>query len=489
MALDRSVVLRSGLPGIPVGELTRLVARELERYGPTSLLRLDARASARPVDAVIRPLRPGGEAGNLAIYIPRGAFQSIPSIADQLIRRVRSPYAVLDDHGILLINSTTTTVPGRITLAGGSHCTVSLEQRRHGWAVVKTVAKNDQGGNADSLHRHQNEAEWLSAVSRVSSWFSAVESITDEESSFAFSSEFFPGYSAAELLLHGSLTGGSLANVLIRIYDELKNGFYKRKPVVVRWKDIDVTYVDKIRRRRLSLLEHIGETQPLLGALLTARRIQVNGHECLSLPALLDIVDSEPLWQPVVRPAARHACHGDLILEDILLDSGISWRPHSDVGSITTYHGNDPVPQRSRRKIKLIDPNPYNVNAIYDLAKTMLSLWLGYELVYFDMFHLSGKVWDRQDKVTIRISLAETRYQEELKVASARFMAYAQAELAAVCGLRERDFRRSVRMCPFTGLRPAIVRPRPGWRAWPVARQRQAPGTASVPARSGWRAA
>ena len=40
------------------------------------------------------------------------------------------------------------------------------------------------------------------------------------------------------------------------------------------------------------------------------------------------------------------------------------------------------------------------------------------------------------------------------------------------------------------GLRPAIVRPRPGWRAaWPVARQRQAPGTASVPARSGWRAA
>ena len=38
-------------------------------------------------------------------------------------------------------------------------------------------------------------------------------------------------------------------------------------------------------------------------------------------------------------------------------------------------------------------------------------------------------------------------------------------------------------------LRPAIVRPRPGWRAaWPAARQRQAPGTASVPARSGWRA-
>ena len=40
------------------------------------------------------------------------------------------------------------------------------------------------------------------------------------------------------------------------------------------------------------------------------------------------------------------------------------------------------------------------------------------------------------------------------------------------------------------GLRPAIVKPRPGWRAaCPVARQRQAPGTASVPARSGWRAA
>ena len=100
-----------------------------------------------------------------------------------------------------------------------------------------------------------------------------MEFITDEESSFTFSTEFFPGYSAAELLLHGSLTGGSLADVLIRIYGELKNGFYKRKPVVVRWKDIDTTYIDKIRRRRRSLLEYIGETQPLLGVLLTARRI------------------------------------------------------------------------------------------------------------------------------------------------------------------------------------------------------------------------
>jgi hypothetical protein len=256
-----------------------------------------------------------------------------------------------------------------------------------------------------TLHRHQNEAEWLSAVNRFSSWFAAIESVSDENSSFTFISEFFPGYSAAELLLHGNLTGGPLADVLICIYEELRAEFYGRKPITVRWKDIDTTYVEKIRRRKQSLLEYIGGTQPLLRALFTARRIQVNGHDCPSLSTLLNIVDGDALWQPVVRPIARHACHGDLILEDILLDSGIvrSSGPGGSTG--TARPGHDPEAQGSIRNIKLIDPNPYNTGAIYDLAKTMLSLWLGYELVYFDMFDLSATVRDRQDEVVINISL------------------------------------------------------------------------------------
>jgi hypothetical protein len=99
MALDRSMVLRSGLPGIPVAELIRLVARELERCGPVNRLRSGTRAGAGPADAVVRPLRPGGEAfRNLALYVPGRALEFTPDIVSQLTSRARSPYAVLDSH-------------------------------------------------------------------------------------------------------------------------------------------------------------------------------------------------------------------------------------------------------------------------------------------------------------------------------------------------------------------------------------------------------
>ena len=404
-------------------------------------------APTQAADAILRLFPSGGGAAEtLAVYIPGEALGSVHEIVDQLMVGVRSPYAVLDEHGILLINSTGVT-PNKITLAGGSYCMVSLQRRSDHWVVVKTVAKDGPIGDVDALRRHQNEAEWLSAVNRFSSRFVAVESIADEESSYTFTSEFFPGYSAAELLFHGSLKGVPLGDILISIYEELRTGLYRREPLTVRWQDTDVTYVDKIRRRRRSLLDYLGGTRDPLSALLTARRIRVNGRECPSLSTLLSIVDSDPRWQPVVRPEARHACHGDLILEDILLGSGAAQSLDSSKGIGGTAR---PSPGSGRqwtdREIKLVDPNPYNTNAVQDLAKTMLSLWLGYELVYFDMFDLSAAVSHTRNDVAVHISVGAAYYRDELKLASERFMAFAEAELAATCGFERRDFRRSARM-------------------------------------------
>jgi hypothetical protein len=76
----------------------------------------------------------------------------------------------------------------------------------------------------------------------------------------------------------------------------------------------------------------------------------------------------------------------------------------------------------------------------------MLSLWLGYEILYFDMFEISAAVSGESHEVDIEISLGADYCQAELSVASAQFMAFAETELAHACGLDGRDFQRSVRM-------------------------------------------
>jgi hypothetical protein len=187
MALDRSIALLSGLPGVPARDLAKLVGRELEQCA--GLSRTVGAYALTPND-ILQVFRVGGGAGYMAVYVPGDALGSIPKIVDQLTAAVRNPYAVLDDYGILLINGSAGT-PSKITLAGGSYCSVSLQQRGGRWAVVKTVAKDGIASDADAVRRHQNEAEWLSAVNRFSSWFVTVESVIDEESSYSFASEFF----------------------------------------------------------------------------------------------------------------------------------------------------------------------------------------------------------------------------------------------------------------------------------------------------------
>src|SRR5713226_2943301 len=108
MALDRSIALLLGLPGVPPHDLAQLVARELERCvapGHGSLPELGGKASRRPghaggtsadpsaaagtpaqtANAILRLFRSSGrETGSLAVYVPGEARGSVPGIVDEL---------------------------------------------------------------------------------------------------------------------------------------------------------------------------------------------------------------------------------------------------------------------------------------------------------------------------------------------------------------------------------------------------------------------
>ncbi|WP_154685975.1 hypothetical protein [Streptomyces himastatinicus] len=288
--------------------------------------------------------------------------------------------------------------------------------------ITKVISKHGTSNGTDGLHRHRNEAEWLALVGAESDLFPRVRLVQEDAESYAFEMDFFPGYSAAELIFQRRISGSRLAKILVRIYEELRSSLYCRPPVLIGRVDPDENYVAKVRRRcDLTRAALKGADTPL-GAVLGADLIRVNGRLCPSLPDLLLRIETDPFWQPIVRPRRVHACHGDLILEDILVGPGPAY------------------------EVMLIDPNPYNQYGLLDLAKTMLSLWIGYEFIYFDFFEVAVEAGGSEGCVSVDVIVDANDFQKEYAEAAEGFMWYARSELSGVLGLPKTAFDRLVRM-------------------------------------------
>jgi hypothetical protein len=395
MALDRTLAL---LRGNTARQSVGRVAAELRRIDPADVPRM---------------CRVGPD---LRLYLPSAPAGRIAGLAAELESGRRNPYEVLDDHGILVISSPED--GDRVALSGGSHCAVVIQSDGDELLVTKRVTKQDGAASTDGWRRHRNEAEWLAVASRLCSLFPPLAAVSENAGSYAFATQFFPAYSVAELVLQGRLSGPELADVLITVYDRLTTELYSHQPIRTAWRDPDGDYLRKIRRRTALLLD--APLPTALVALIRAKTVRVNGRICPSLAALLATIRVDPFWRPLRSPAGRHACHGDLILEDILLRPG------------------------RQREIRLIDPNPYNQHGLFDLAKTMLSLWIGYEFVYFDLFGVQTKV--TADEVAVEVTLDVTDHGDHYATAAAEFMRYATRELSCVLGLPSAPFVRLVHM-------------------------------------------
>ncbi|MFD8810764.1 hypothetical protein ACFV23_04540 [Streptomyces sp. NPDC059627] len=419
MALDRSLSLLRGCKGGTVEQLKSQAIRVLAEAAQAG------RNFGHRSDASLRSLLSDADGRSTWLYLPHGPERALSDAIAQLRAGRGSPYEILEGAGALVIGSARACAEG-VALSGGSHCDVLLQTHGRDSVITKIISKDGASDGADGLHRHRNEAEWLSLVGAESTLFPKVRIIQERAQSYSFEMDFFPGYSAAELIFQRRMSGSRLAKILVGIYEELRFGLYSRPPVLIGRPDPDMNYVEKIRRRcKLTHAALKGVDTPLgvaLGAVLGADRIRVNGRLCPSVPDLLSRIETDPFWRPIIRPRGVHACHGDLILEDILVGPGPAY------------------------KVMLVDPNPYNQHGLLDLAKTMLSLWVGYEFVYFDFFEVSVEVGGSEDCVSVDVILDAKEFQKEYVEAAERFMQYARIELSEVLGLPKNSFDRLVRM-------------------------------------------
>ncbi|AUI60410.1 hypothetical protein [Amycolatopsis sp. BJA-103] len=412
MALDSTLSLLRGLPGEPPDRIRSLVANAL-----VSAVHLDAVGG----DAGVTPVAVSAADYELSLYLPRTSDWVVPEIVARLSDDRWNPYEVLDSAGILVLSSAKTE-NGVIRLSGGSYSEVVLDVAGPEPVVTKSVWIERHADQIDSSMRHRNEAEWLAAANKFTTLFPRLESAVEGRHLFVFKTGFFPAYSVAELVLQRRLSGDQLAAVLCGLYEELRDVLYTRPPIEVRWPDRDRDYIHKIRRRHVSLMAATKDTDTPLADVVRASRIRVNGRLCPSLETLLSAVESDPLWRPVLWTSTKHSCHGDLILEDILLSAGPS------------------------REVKLIDPNPYNQHGLFDLAKTMLSLWIGYEFVYFDLFEVSIGRNGMGDELDVKITFHSPGSVADYEAAAAQFIEYARCRLAGFLHLPKALFDRLVRM-------------------------------------------
>ncbi|MEU6551571.1 hypothetical protein ABZ915_14995 [Streptomyces sp. NPDC046915] len=415
MALDRSLALWRGLPGESAEQIRNQVIRAL------AMTARDGRVPGHRNEVSLRKLPSHSDGRGTVLYLPPGPERAVTEAVAELRAGQRNPYEILEAAGILVVGSTGSHAQG-VVLSGGSHCDVLLQARGESSVITKSVSKRGTSGGVDGLHRHRNEAEWLDLMARRSALFPRLRLVEESAESYAFEMQFFPAYSAAELVFQRRISGARLAEILIRVYEELRSSLYCRPPVLSSRPDPDASYVAKIRRRlELTNATVQGAGTPL-GAVLGAGRLRVNGRPCPPLRDLLATVETDPFWQPVIRPRGIHACHGDLILEDILVGPGPA------------------------HEVMLIDPNPYNQHGLLDLAKTMLSLWVGYEFVYFDFFDVAVEIEGSGDDVSVEVVVDAEEFQKEYAEAADRLMRYARTELAGILGLPRAAFDRLVRM-------------------------------------------
>jgi hypothetical protein len=356
----------------------------------------------------------------LAFLVPNGEHHGFREALPELLTQAANPYLVLAERGILVI-SPVENIAGGIQLAGGSYSTVSLHLPSSGAVVRKRVSVSGQM-RTDREVRQSLESAWMATLPNAAiDLFAGVVETRNGDSELELVTDFVPGYSLAELVFQRRLDGAGLAAFLQRVYRRVQERLWRHPSLPLHLALDDSTYVQRIRRRTDAINDADPTSATNASRLMRAAFVTVNGRRCRGVEQVLSLLEREPRWDPVVRPAAKTMCHGDLILEDIVVD------PAAPFG------------------FRLIDPNPSNQHPVFDLSKTMMSLWLGYEFFYFDRFSVELDLADADDpRVDVRLDVPDAlaAYEE----AACRFLDFVDSELAEDLQIPREELRPLLRM-------------------------------------------
>jgi|GEM_PF-5605588 len=406
MALDRTFgLLSSPLPGALSGP-------EIENLRPWeegwTILRPGTAATldAAGWGKIALLVRPGGSVAKAALELSEEA-SGIPN-----------PYEILHRNGILVVGPVRT-FGECLQLSGGSYSSVTL-RLEDGVPLVHKRLEVGSDQHPDREGRQLQECMWVSRLPpRVAELFPPMVSTSTTGSAFELVTEFVPGYSLGEMVFQRRIEADRLAELLEHIYTQVSDRIWSLDPIPVQNPGAGETYLQRINRRLAKIENSDLPSGSPLRELLSSCWIEVNGRRCPTVTGLLTML-RQARWGPIVRPRARTLCHGDLILEDIVID------------------------ELSPLGFCLVDPNPGNTHPVFDVCKTMMSLWLCYEPIYYDRFSIEALSRDGGTAVSLQI--------EDLEVAAAfsaagdRFAEFAELTLAPWLELSRREFRALLRM-------------------------------------------
>lgn len=343
-------------------------------------------------------------ARDVAFVIPPG---SGPDVLETLRRRPPNPYAALqDDHGVLAVSPVRADGQS-LVLGGGSYSTVALELEDERPVVRKRVVI--EGDPDPDRERHlRRVCSWFARLPPdVTEVFPRVVRVREDEGWLELVMEFVPGYSLAELVFQGRLTGDGLGARLEDVYRTVQARMWSRPPIDLHPPCEAGGYLPRIRRRFETIAASGYPASGPVRAVLKSRDVTVNGIRCTPVAELLAELDDAEPWRPAVAPEGAALCHGDLTLEAV-------------------------VAEDSPAGFRLLDPNPRNQHPVYDAFKTAMSLLLRYEFLYFDRFDIA---YDEADgAVRVELTLEEAALQEIYERAAERFIAFAAEELADPLG-------------------------------------------------------
>lgn len=264
------------------------------------------------------------------------------------------PYDVLDRFGVVAVAGTPH--QGAIRLTGGSVSSCQLVIEGSSAYILKQVRQSALPA-LDSVVRHRLEANWIAALQTdgPGHLFPKIQSLDDADNGLTIRSEFLGCYTLGEWLLQRSDLGAASEDrrVVEAIFALLREDLYHRPGSRSAHSE---SYIEKARRRIVLVFSdsRIGQ----VAKSLFARGGTINGLRCRPLAVQLSALTA-PQLDGTFNPAQRHACHGDLIPEDILVD-------------------------RSGSVVAFVDPNPQNSDPLVDIGKFVMSCCTGYDLALRD---------------------------------------------------------------------------------------------------------
>ena len=258
------------------------------------------------------------------------------------------------------IRSVPTSEPEHVHFRGGSYSTTYAYLHQKQWRVVKECEVHN---HADKDERLVAEIESIAHLPpKAQKLYPKILEAQKNSQRVRYEMEYIPYHDFAEVVRSGAYDPERLTNLLTSSYDTLFKVLYKPLSTAQKAKNID--YAQTIQTRLAETRSSLPRSADFQ-IFLNADSLEINGQIYDGVEKTLQKASN--FLSDKTIPLTYN--HGDLILQDILIDP-------------------------STGDFRLIDGNGHSNGYFYDFSKTLLCLETKYDLFYNGDFELVTNLTD-----------------------------------------------------------------------------------------------